>query len=165
MKDEVDEVVAAWQRERPDVDLAPLEVLSRVSRLAKRVDRARATAFRRAGVEAWEFDVLAALRRAGRPYQLTPGRLTDLTLVTSGTMTNRIDRLEQRRLVRRLRDPSDRRSVHVQLTALGRTKVDSALDALLTQERDMLAGLSLRQRAILAGLLRRLVASYAERPT
>lgn len=165
MKDEVDEVVAAWQRERPDVDLAPLEVLSRVSRLAKRVDRARATAFRRAGVEAWEFDVLAALRRAGRPYQLTPGRLTDLTLVTSGTMTNRIDRLEQRRLVRRLRDPSDRRSVHVQLTALGRTKVDSALDALLTQERDMLAGLSPRQRAILAGLLRRLVASYAERQT
>src|SRR5438270_11712156 len=92
-RDEVDRLVAAWRRERPDLDVQPLEVLSRVTRLARHLDRARRTAFAEHGLEPWEFDVLSALRRAGAPYQLSPGQLLTQTLVTSGTMTNRIDRL------------------------------------------------------------------------
>ena len=95
LRDEVDDLVAAWQAQRPDLDVEPLQVLSRVSRLARHLDRARRDAFAGHGLEPWEFDVLAALRRQGPPYQLSPGALLRITLVTSGTMTNRIDRLEQ----------------------------------------------------------------------
>lgn len=109
MEDEVDRLVAAWRRERPDLDVEPLEVLSRVSRLARHLDRARRLAFSEHGLEPWEFDVLTSLRRAGAPYQLSPGQLLTQTLVTSGTMTNRIDRLAKKGLVERLPDPSDRR--------------------------------------------------------
>src|ERR1700752_3537643 len=101
VRDEVDGLVEAWRRERPDLALGPLEVLSRVSRLSHHLDRARRSAFAELGVEPWEFDVLAALRRAGRPYELSPGRLLKETLVTSGTMTNRVDRLATRGLVER----------------------------------------------------------------
>ena len=94
MQDEVDRLVAAWARERPDLDVRPLEVLSRVTRLARHLDRARRTAFAAHGLETWEFDVLAALRREGKPYVLSPGQLISQTMVTSGTMTNRVDRLE-----------------------------------------------------------------------
>src|SRR3954454_21114856 len=105
--DEVDELVHAWQRERSDLDLAPVEVFSRISRLARLLDRARRRAFTAHRIEPWEFDVLAALRRAGAPYQLSPGRLLHETLVTSGTMTNRVDRLAGRGLVDRLPHPPD----------------------------------------------------------
>ena len=97
--DEVDELVEAWTRERADLDLAPVEVFSRISRLARLLDKARREAFTAHRIETWEFDVLAALRRAGRPYQLTPGALLKETMVTSGTMTNRVDRLAERGLV------------------------------------------------------------------
>src|SRR6478752_5155448 len=115
--DDVDEIVAAWRRERPDLDVSPLEVLSRVSRLARRLDLARGSAFSEHLLDGWAFDVLSALRRAGEPYELSPGQLVQQTLVTSGTMTNRVDRLERRGLVRRSPDPSDRRGVIVALTA------------------------------------------------
>ena len=94
VQDEVDRLVAAWRRERPDLDVRPFEVLSRVTRLARHLDRARRAAFAEHDLEVGEFDVLAALRRAGDPYVLSPGQLLAQTLVTSGTMTNRIDRLE-----------------------------------------------------------------------
>ena len=94
MRDEVDELVEAWARERDDLDLEPVAVFSRISRLARHLDLARRDAFTAHGIESWEFDVLAALRRAGAPYELSPGRLLRETLVTSGTMTNRVDRLE-----------------------------------------------------------------------
>ncbi len=119
MRDEVDHLVEAWHRERADLDLAPVEVFSRISRLARLLDRARRQAFTAHRIEPWEFDVLAALRRAGAPYQLSPGRLLHETLVTSGTMTNRVDRLAGRGLVDRLPDPGDRRGVLVRLTAAG----------------------------------------------
>ena len=160
MPDEVDRLVAAWARERPDLDVRPLEVLSRVTRLARHLDRARRTAFAAHDLEVWEFDVLAALRRAGRPYVLSPGQLLAQTLVTSGTMTNRVDRLESRELVERLPDPADRRGVHVRLTAQGKERVDAALADLLTRERDLLASLSTRDRESLSGLLRKLVAPF-----
>lgn len=160
MQDEVDRLVAAWARERPDLDVRPLEVLSRVTRLARHLDRARSSAFERHDLELWEFDVLAALRRAGRPYVLSPGQLLAQTMVSSGTMTNRVDRLEQRGLVQRLPDPADRRGVRVRLTPRGKERVDAALADLLARERELLAGLSARDQQTLSALLRRLVAPF-----
>jgi DNA-binding MarR family transcriptional regulator len=155
--DEVDRIVVAWRRERPDLDVGPLEVLSRVTRLARHLDRARSAAFARHGLETWEFDVLAALRRSGEPYQLSPGQLVGLTMVTSGTMTNRIDRLAGRGLVRRLPDPADGRGVMVRLEASGRQLADAALADLLEIERDLLAVLDLDEHEHLARLLRDLL--------
>jgi DNA-binding MarR family transcriptional regulator len=160
MHDEVDRLVGAWRHERPDLDVAPLEVLSRVTRLARHLDRARRTAFAEHGLEPWEFDVLSALRRAGEPYRLTPSRLLTQTLVTSGTMTNRVDRLAAKDLVKRLPDPDDRRGVLVELSESGRERVDGAFEGLLAQERELLAGLSAAERDALAGLLRTLVLPF-----
>lgn len=160
MEDEVDRLVAAWRRERPDLDVEPLEVLSRVSRLARHLDRARRLAFSEHGLEPWEFDVLTALRRAGAPYQLSPGQLLTQTLVTSGTMTNRIDRLTKKGLVERRPAPSDRRGVLVRLTDEGRNRADRTLAGLLEEERAILAGLSEEQRRALAVLLRHLTAPF-----
>jgi DNA-binding MarR family transcriptional regulator len=141
MQDEVDRLVAAWQRERPDLDVAPMQVLSRITRLALHLDRARREAFADQGLETSDFDVLSALRRSGEPYQLSPGQLVQQTLVTSGTMTHRVDRLVGKELVERLPDPADRRGVLVRLTPTGRSSVDGALTALLERERDLLADL------------------------
>src|SRR5579872_722116 len=120
LRDEVDDLVAAWRAQRPDLDVEPMQVLSRISRLARHLDIARRGAFADHGLEAWEFDVLSALRRAGPPFQLTPGALLRATLVTSGTMTNRIDRLAAAGLVRREPDPRDRRGVLVTLSERGK---------------------------------------------
>ncbi|HVX42766.1 MAG TPA: MarR family transcriptional regulator [Mycobacteriales bacterium] len=160
MRDEVDSLIEAWERERPDLQYDSLAVLSRVSRLARHLDRARKATFAAHDLEPFEFDVLTALRRAGAPYELSPGALITLTLVTSGTMTNRLDRLEQRRLVTRRRDPADGRGVLVRLTAKGRTRVDTAFAELLRRENDLLAGLSERQRQALATALRTVLAPF-----
>ncbi len=162
MQDEVDRLVDAWHRERPDLDVLPMQVLSRVTRLAGHLDRARRQAFTAHGLESWEFDVLSALRRSGPPYQLSPGRLLRETLVTSGTMTNRVDRLTARGFVERLSDPTDRRGVIVRLTPEGKKAVDSAFAALLDAESQLLAGLSERDRTKLAALLRPLLAPFAD---
>jgi DNA-binding MarR family transcriptional regulator len=160
----VDRIVAAWRRERPDLDVRPLEVLSRVMRLARHLDRDRAAAFSHHGLESWEFDVLAALRRSGPPYQLSPSQLITQTLVTSGTMTNRVDRLEERGLVTRLPDPADGRGVIVRITAEGRSRVDAALGELLERERALLAVLDMGRCRELSGLLRRLLIPYDADP-
>jgi DNA-binding MarR family transcriptional regulator len=160
MEDEVDRLVEAWGRERADLDLRPMAVLSRVSRLSHLLDRARRQAFAEHGIESWEFDVLAALRRAGAPYELSPGRLLKETLVTSGTMTNRVDRLAARGLVERQPDPKDRRGVLVRLTDQGRKTVDGALAGLLARERELLAGLGPADQQRLADLLRTLVVAF-----
>src|SRR5215469_5862483 len=139
--DEVDDLVAQWQAQRPDLDVDPMHVLSRVTRLARHLDIARRSAFASHGLETWEFDVLSALRRVGPPFQLTPGALLRATLVTSGTMTNRIDRLTEASLVQREPDPRDRRGVLVTLTEQGRAVVDAAFTDLLEREHVLLAGL------------------------
>jgi DNA-binding MarR family transcriptional regulator len=144
-RDEVDDLVAAWHSERPDIDVEPLQV-------------PRRAAFTGHGLELWEFDVLSALRRQGAPYQLTPGALLRATLVTSGTMTNRVDRLAEAGLVRREPDPQDRRGVLVTLTPAGVDRVDAALADLLRSEHALLSGLSETDRRTLADLLRILLA-------
>ncbi len=160
MTDEVDRIIEAWHTERPDLDLAPLAVLSRVSRLARHLATARAGAFDRHGLEQWEFDVLSALRRSGPPYHLSPGALVTQTMVTSGTMTNRIDRLEARGLVRRSPAPDDRRSVLVRLTEDGRARVDAAFEDLLGVEHQLLTDLREEEAATLAALLRAVMARF-----
>ncbi|MCS5513685.1 MarR family transcriptional regulator [Curtobacterium flaccumfaciens pv. betae] len=156
-EDEVDRIVAAWGRERADLDFDPLEVLSRVDRLARHLDRARRTAFDASDMEPWEFDVLSALRRAGEPYELSPKTLLQQTLVSSGTMTNRVDRLAARGFVGRRTDPKDGRGILVSLTSKGRVAVDAAIADLLAAERDILSGVSADEQGQLAGLLRRLI--------
>src|SRR5215471_12129347 len=158
--DEVDDLVAAWQAERPDLDVRPMQVLSRISRLARHLDRERRGAFAAHDLESWEFDVLAALRRQGPPYELSPGALLRATLVTSGTMTNRIDRLEDRGLVRRRPDPQDKRGVLVTLTAAGASRVDATLADLVEAEQALLASLPDSSRNTLADLLRTLLAPF-----
>ena len=160
MRDEVDTLVEAWARERSDLDLGPVEIFSRITRLARHLDLARRDAFSAHGVESWEFDVLAALRRAGAPYELSPGRLLRETLVTSGTMTNRVDRLKDRDLVERLPDPRDRRGVLVRLTPTGKLAVDGAFGALLAAEAELLSALPADDQATLAALLRTLLAPF-----
>lgn len=158
--DEVTRLLEAWQRERPDLDVAPMAVLSRVTRLARHLDRARRTAFATHGLEPWEFDVLAALRRAGSPYELSPGSLLNQTMVTSGTMTARVDKLVRRGLVRRQPSPADRRAILVVLTSSGRDRVDAALEDLLEHENRLLSGITDDERAQLAELLQRLVRPF-----
>lgn len=150
MADDVDVIVAAWARERPDLDPSPLHVLSRVSRLAEVLAARRKRIFAQHVLRPYEFDVLAALRRTGDPYELTPGQLIAQTHVTSGTMTNRLDVLVERQLVRRRPDPADGRVTRVQLTAAGRSRVDSALTQLLDVEAGLLGGLPAAERSTLA---------------
>jgi DNA-binding MarR family transcriptional regulator len=154
--DEVDRIVEAWSRERPDLDFSPLQVLSRVGRLARHLERARRTAFAASDLELWEFDVLSALRRAGKPYQLSPKALLQQTLVSSGTMTNRIDRLVTRKLVERRTDPNDGRGILVVMTPEGRERVDAAIRTLLAAESELLDRLSAPDQERLSSLLRKL---------
>lgn len=162
MADEVDLILDAWARELPGVDVTPLGSLSRISRLAKHLDRARREAFAAHQLEVWEFDVLAALRRQGPPYELSPGDLIRQTLSTSGTMTNRVNRLEARGLVFRQPNVDDRRGVRVRLTEDGRERVQGALADLLAFEREVLAAIEPGEREQLAGLLRRVLAPFEE---
>lgn len=157
MSDEVDGVVEAWGRVRPDLELGPMQIWSRIDRLAGILDEHRKRAFNVHSIEGWEFDVLAALRRAGAPHRLSPGQLVRETHVTSGTMTNRVDRLAKRGLVIRESDPSDGRGVLVALTTAGSALVDAALASLLEVEQELLSGWSGADRSALSLLLRRLL--------
>jgi DNA-binding MarR family transcriptional regulator len=158
MRDEVDRLIAAWKLQRPDLDLAPLAVLSRVTRISRQLDITRRSAF--ADLETWGFDVLAALRRAGAPYQLSPSALMAETLVTSGTMTNRLDRLEEIKLITREPDPTDGRGSLVTLTKNGMSAVDSALEDLLGREEELLSALTKEEQIDLARLLSKLVNAF-----
>lgn len=161
--DEVDRIIAGWASARPDLDTSPMAVLSRVSRLARHLESARREAFGSSGIESWEFDVLSALRRAGTE-PLSASALMHQTLVTSGTMTTRIDKLAARGLVTRTRDPHDGRAVRITLTPAGARTVDEAMSRLLASERELLAPLPVAERDRLAGMLRDLLLSFETRP-
>ena len=160
MRDEVDRLVASWRSERPDLDFSPLEVLSRITRISRHLDIARRKAF--ADLGARGFDVLAALRRVGDPYQLSPGALMQETMVTSGTMTNRLDRLEELGLITRKADPKDGRGSLVRLTKSGMRAVDAAMEDLLQRESEFLISLSKTELTQLASMLSKLAAPFDE---
>ena len=152
-RDAVDRITAQWHTVRPDLDVSPIEVIGRVSRLSRLIDRRLADNFTRHGLENWMYDVLATLRRSGPPYELMAGELVGQTMVTTGAITNRIDRLEQRGFVER-DTAQDRRKVIVRLTAQGLQIVDQVVVDHLDAEREIVAVLSERQRRELARMLR-----------
>jgi len=152
-RDAVDRIAGQWHDVRPDVDVSPMAVIGRVSRLSRLIDKRLGENFARFGIEAWMYDVLATLRRQGEPYELTAGDLVRQSMVTTGAVTNRIDRLEQRGLVERART-DDRRKVVVRLTPAGRDLVDRVVGDHMGTERDILSPLTQRQEADLARLLR-----------
>ncbi|MDR2379441.1 MAG: MarR family transcriptional regulator [Bifidobacteriaceae bacterium] len=161
-KDATGQVVEAWGRERPDLDASPLEVFSRVTRLAKYLDQVRRDAFERHGLQGWEFDVLAELRRSGEPYELTPGQMSAAILLSTGAMTNRLNRIETAGLIQRREDPSDGRVVRVRLTESGRLRVDAALADLLGREADLLGPVSVTNRARVAATLAQMLAQFEQ---
>ncbi|PWD51975.1 MarR family transcriptional regulator [Serinibacter arcticus] len=161
-QDEVDLIVRAWSEVLPTLDVEPMHVFSRLHRLAGRIQDLRRDAFSEHGLAVWQFDVLAALRRAGAPYELTPGRLVTETRVSSGTMTNRIDRLAERGLVARRGSSGDRRIVLVRLTEAGTAAVDGAVADLVARERALLETLPDGGAADLAALLRGVLTQYTD---
>jgi DNA-binding MarR family transcriptional regulator len=164
-RDHVDRILAEWGRERPDADASPMGVVGRVKRLARLFERATRDNFARHGLEPWEFDVLASLRRSGAPYRLAAGQLGGALMISSGTVTNRLDRLEGKGLVRRTDDPADRRGVLIELTAKGLRLVDAVLEHHLRVEAQLLGGLTGAQQERLATLLRRLLIALGDGET
>ena len=160
-RDVVDRITSQWHAARPDVDVSPMTVIGRVSRLSRLVDRRLAENFARHGIESWMYDVLATLRRQGEPYELTAGDLVRQTMVTTGAITNRVDRLVQRGLVERAA-ADDRRKVIVRLTSQGLDLVDRVVGSHMATERDILAALSPAQQAELVRLLRTALLSLGD---
>ncbi|NEM91958.1 MarR family winged helix-turn-helix transcriptional regulator [Galbitalea soli] len=159
--DEVDLLIDAWARRLPEVNFAPLDVMSRLRRVAFRLGQVRRTAFRSVGLTTWEFDVLAALRRSEPPHELSPAELLKATMTGSATMSNRLELLANRQLIARRENPSDRRSNLARLTPEGIVKVDAAMRALVELEAQELRALTPEQQAQLAALLGELGAASA----
>jgi DNA-binding MarR family transcriptional regulator len=156
MHDAVDRILGQWRRERPDLadELWPMELVGRVQRLNRVLERELKAFYAERDLELWEADVLLTLRRAGAPYSLTPGALLKAAMVSSGAMTNRIDRLEAKGLVERSPGPDDRRSVRVQLTPRALELIDEFFTDHIANEARLFAALTATERAQLAEVLR-----------
>ncbi|MFD6949665.1 MarR family transcriptional regulator [Nocardiopsis sp. TSRI0078] len=164
MNDAVDVFLDQWARERPDLDTAPMGVLGRLSRASRLLSRGVGAYFSEQGLESWEFDVLATLRRAGHPRRLTPKELVAMTMVGSAAMTHRVDRLVGRGLVTREVDPGNRRRTLVGLTPEGLALVDRVVEGHVANQLRLLGGLEEGEREQLAALLRKLLLSLGDTP-
>ena len=151
--DRIDNILEQWQRESPQLDLSALAVTGRVMRIARLLEKHRESVLADYGLTVWSFDMLATLRRQGSPYQLKPTDLYNLLMLSSGAMTNRIDRLEQEGLVARIRDPDDRRSVSVQLTPKGIELTDTVMPVLFERENQFTEQFTKPETQILIKLL------------
>lgn len=160
--DRVDHILAQWHRERPDLDVGPMGLLGRLNRLTTHLGREVEAVLLRHGLSSSAFDVLATLRRSGSPHQLSPGDLLAMAMVSSGTMTNRIDQLEKAGLVERIHNPNDRRSVLISLTERGFAIVEEAAGAHVENQHRLVAGLSEEERATLNQLLKRFLRDFEE---
>lgn len=163
MTDHVGEILEQWRNQRPELDPSSVGVFGRITLIERRKASALRDVHRRHAIDAAEYDILAALRRSGPPHVLTPTGLSRSVLVTSATMTERLDRLERRRLVRRTRSSKDRRSVSVELTAQGRKLIDGAVVDLIAAQEELLEGLSAKDVRELAALLAKLSAHLEAR--
>ncbi len=159
-QDHVDEILTQWQEERPDLDTSPMGIVGRISRLSRGLGSVLKPVFEQHGINTGEFDVLATLRRSGKPYQLTPTQLFKSAMLTSGAMTNRLDRLEKAGLIVREADPNDRRSLTVALTPVGLKLVNKAVEDHVANLHHLLTSLTDKEAAILAGLLRKLMLQF-----
>ena len=155
--DAVDEILGQWSDERPELDTASLGVVIRVMSLYKSFLRQAATALAPLDLEVFEYDVMSALRRQGAPFALAATQLATETGLSSGAMTNRIDRLEKRGIVKRVRDKNDRRGVSVSLTPRGQNMINKAIQLRLDAADEGLSGIGARDRRQLATLLRKIV--------
>jgi len=161
-RDVVEQAIEQWAGERPDLDASPLGVVSRILVAAQKVERSADKALARFGLTLWQLDVLAALRRSGAPYRLSPTQLLRLVFLSSGAMTNRLDRLEKMQLIERTRDPHDRRGVLISLTPKGRKLVDEAIAARFENAREIASVFTKGDAKTLAKMLRTLVLSLTE---
>lgn len=162
MQDRIDTIVAQWKRERPDLDTHAMAVVGRVQRMAAALRPKLDETHGVSGLQGEAFDVLASLRRAGAPYQLSPTELYREMMLTSGAMTNRIDRLEEAGLVARRPDPDDRRGTLVRLTTKGKALIDAATSKHVANEERLLSALNARERQQLNELLRKLLVSLGD---
>jgi DNA-binding MarR family transcriptional regulator len=162
--DHVGEILEQWNREFPDLDVSGMAIIGRLTRLDKVIQPRLNAVFTQHGLESWEFDVLATLLRNGEPHQLTPGQLLESMMITSGAMTNRIDRLEKRGFVERVKSPSDGRQVLVTLTTKGLNKIEAALVDHAANELAIVKTLDVAQRENLVELLRVLHHAVVEQP-
>ena len=149
-EDHVSSILTQWAAERPDLDASPMGIIGRISRLSLVVEKELEPVFVQWGLNHWSFDMLATLRRTGAPYRLSPTELFRSMMVTSGTMTNRIDRLAEKKHVRRVPDPEDRRGILVELTDEGRELIDSVLISHVANEARLLQPLSREEQSTLS---------------
>ena len=152
--DEVDRIVSAWRRERPDVDVSSIGVILPILRLASSVAESRAGVLTAHGLDQSHLDVLSVLRRHGTPYRLTAGELSRRCRVTPGATTQRVQAMEAQGLVERVREDPDRRTVHVQLTGPGLRRLDEVFAEVVAADESLLAGLTTAQRGALESALR-----------
>ena len=162
-QDHVDFIQAQWARERPDIDTSPMGVVGRISRISRHLDQLLQKNYSRFDLNGGEFDVLATLRRSGPPYQLTPTHLFNALMLSSGAMTNRLDRLENVGLIKRAPNPKDRRGILVTLTAQGVELMDRAYPAHIANEQQMLTSLTKAEQDALTGLLRKMLLSFEDK--
>lgn len=162
-RDAVDQILTQWSRERPDLDVSPMGLIGRLGRLRAHISRAHEAVFQRHGLNSASFDLLATLRRSGPPFRLSPSELLETMMITSGTMTNRIDQLEKQGLVERLPHPEDRRALLVALTEKGRAVIDAAVTDHVANQHRLIETLTAEDRTALDGLLRRFLTAF-EKP-
>ena len=163
-EDALDRILNQWSDVAPEVDVSPMAVIGRISRLSRLIDRQLAENFSQHGIESWMYDVLATLRRSGDPFELSPGDLVRQTMVTTGAITNRVDRLVERGYVERSHSAVDRRRVVVRLTSDGRALVDAVSPDHFAFEDQLLAPLSASDRKALAATLRTLLIDLGDTP-
>jgi DNA-binding MarR family transcriptional regulator len=164
-KDAVDKILEQWRRERPDLDTSPMGVIGRLSRVSQHLDNSIQAALAELDISPGEFDVLATLRRSGEPYHLNPSTLYQTLMLSSGAMTNRLDRLEQAGYIRRLPDPQDRRGTLVQLTDKGLLFIDRAIEVHVNNEQSLISALSKDERDQLKSILSRWLQNFESPPT
>ncbi|MBX4909262.1 MULTISPECIES: MarR family transcriptional regulator [Rhizobium] len=159
-QDHVDRILAQWRRERPDLDVEPMGILGRLKRLGTYLGREVEAMLMKHGLSTSAFDVLATLRRSGAPHRLSPGELLEMTMVSSGTMTNRIDQLEKAGLVERIVNPQDRRSVLIALTEKGLATVEEAVGAHVANQQRLTRNLTAEDKAEFDRLLKKFLADF-----
>jgi DNA-binding MarR family transcriptional regulator len=163
-QDQVDFILEQWSRERPDLDSSPMGVIGRISRASRYIDQFLQKNFAEFGLNSGDFDVLATLRRSGTPYQLTPTALYSSLMLSSGAMTNRLDRLENAGYIERKPHPKDRRGTLVTLTNQGMEVIDMVVASHTTCEQQILSSLTSDEQKVLADLLRKLLLSFGDVP-
>lgn len=159
IKDAIDDLLADWCEQRPDLDSESVGVVLRIQALAKTLAEQTAKRLQDFDLQWWQYDVLSALRRQGKPYVMSASELAEAAMLTSGAMTNRIDRLVESKLVCRLDDSSDRRKVLVKLTAQGLDRIEDATRARFESATVALTGLDKQQKKALSSLLRQVLAN------